>query len=51
MTELSLSFDINNDSNNIVKFYLDNKLLKYEVVNFHPLINTSTVSLKTSDFI
>ena len=39
------------DSNNIVKFYLDNKLLKYEVVNFHPLINTSTVSLNTSDFI
>ena len=39
------------DSNNIVKFYLDNKLLKYEIVNFHPLINTSTVSLNTSDFI
>ena len=39
------------DSNNIVKFYLDNKLLKYEVVNFHPLINTSTVSLNISDFI
>ena len=39
------------DSNNIVKFYLDNKLLKYEVVNFHPLINTSTISLNTSDFI
>ena len=39
------------DSNNIVKFYLDNKLLKYNVVNFHPMINTSTVSLNTSDFV
>ena len=39
------------DLNNIVNFYLDNKLLKYDVVNFHPMINTSTVSLNTSDFI
>ena len=39
------------DLNNIVNFYLDIKLLKYDVVNFHPMINTSTVSLNTSDFI
>ena len=26
-------------------------MLKYDVINFHPLINTSTIGLKTSDFI
>ena len=47
VTPFGLLFDLSN----IVEFYLDNKLLKYDVINFHPLINTSTIGLKTSEFI
>ena len=47
VTPFGLLFDLGN----IVEFYLDNKLLKYDVINFHPLINTSTIGLKTSEFI
>ena len=39
------------DTNNVVKFYLDCKLLKYKIINFHPLINTATIGLETSAFI
>jgi len=44
-------FGLLNDKENIVDFYLDDKLLNFDVVNFHPLINTSTISLKISDFL
>ncbi len=44
-------FALLNDKNNIVKFYLDEKLYNSEVINFHPLINTTTISIKTSEFI
>ena len=40
-----------NDKNNVVEFYLDEKLYKSEVINFHPLINTTTITIKTSEFI
>ena len=40
-----------NDMNNEVLFYLDNKLYANEYLNFHPLINTSTITTKTDDFI
>ena len=40
-----------NDMNNEVLFYLDDKLYKNEYLNFHPLINTSTITTKTDDFI
>ena len=40
-----------NDGDNVVTFYMDEKLVKSDVVNFHPLINTSTISVKTRDFI
>ncbi len=40
-----------NDKNNVVIFYLDEKLFKSEIINFHPLVNTTTISIKTSDFI
>ena len=40
-----------NDKDNLVKFYLDEKLFKSEIINFHPLINTTTISIKTSEFI
>jgi len=32
-------------------FYLDEKLFNSELINFHPLINTTTISIKTSEFI
>jgi len=44
-------FALLNDKNNIVKFYLDDKLYNSEIINFHPLINTTTISIKTSEFI
>ena len=40
-----------NDINNIVKYYFDSSLLNYKIINFHPLTNTSTVSLNTIDFL
>ena len=33
-----------NDKTNQVNFYLDEKLFKSEIINFHPLINTTTIS-------
>ena len=40
-----------NDNDQKVAFYLDEKLFESELINFHPLINTSTITIKTSDFI
>ena len=40
-----------NDKENIVNFYFDEKLYKSEIINYHPLINTTTISIKTSVFI
>ena len=44
-------FALLNDKDNIVNFYLDEKLYNSETINFHPLINTTTVSIKTKEFI
>jgi len=44
-------FALLNDKNNVVKFCLDEKLYNSEIINFHPLINTTTISIKTSEFI
>ena len=44
-------FALLNDTKNEVIFYLDEKLAKSEKINFHPLINTTTISLKTMDFL
>ena len=44
-------FALLNDKNNLVSFYLDEKLFRSEMINFHPLINTTTISIKTSEFI
>ena len=44
-------FALLNDIKNIVRFYLDEELYKSELINFHPLINTTTISIKTSLFI
>tara|TARA_Y100000768_G_scaffold333817_1_gene274150 strand:- start:103 stop:615 length:513 start_codon:yes stop_codon:yes gene_type:complete len=40
-----------NDKDNIVDFYLDQKLYTSDIINYHPLINTTTISIKTSKFI
>ena len=44
-------FGLLNDINHEVEFYLDEKFLFQKFVNFHPLVNTSTLSLKANDFI
>ncbi len=40
-----------NDIENKVNFYLDEKIVKNEMINFHPLINTTTITTRTKDFI
>lgn len=44
-------FGLINDKGHEVVFYLDKKIFYSEMVNFHPLENTSTLNMKTSDFI
>ena len=44
-------FALINDKEKKVKFYLDQSLAAYEIVNFHPLVNTATVSIKSNDLI
>tara|TARA_B100000700_G_C14760059_1_gene721721 strand:- start:233 stop:739 length:507 start_codon:yes stop_codon:yes gene_type:complete len=43
-------FGLLNDKENEVQFYLDNKVLSQKIINFHPLINTATISLSVVDF-
>ena len=40
-----------NDKHNVVEFYIDEKLYRSEKINYHPLINTTTITTKTSEFI
>ena len=40
-----------NDKDNNVRFYLEVKLFNSYKINFHPLINTTTITILTSDFI
>ena len=40
-----------NDFKNIVSFYLETKLHDSEFISFHPLTNTSTITLKSDDFV
>jgi len=44
-------FGLLNDIQNEIKFYLDQKIIQYNKVNFHPLINTSTITLQTQGFL
>ena len=44
-------FSLLNDINNEVDFYLEEKLYNSEFVNFHPLINTATITIKCNKFI
>lgn len=43
-------FGLINDSSNHVIILLDKELRKSEVINFHPNVNTATLSLKFIDF-
>ncbi len=40
-----------NDIKNVVSFYLEKSLYDSDFVNFHPLLNTLTITMKTNDFI
>jgi len=44
-------FGLLNDMGNIVEFYIDNSLKKFDKINFHPLINTSTINMGFDEFI
>ena len=44
-------FGLLNDIENKVTLYFDSNFLKNQIVNFHPLTNTSTISMKTKDFV
>ena len=44
-------FGLLNDKNKCVKFFLDSKIYKSNTVNFHPLVNTSTITVKVNDLI
>ncbi len=41
---------LNNPENNI-DFYLEDKLHESEYINFHPLTNTATVTIKSKEFV
>ena len=44
-------FALLNDKNKEVDFFLEDTLYKNKKLNFHPLINSSTITIETSDFI
>lgn len=44
-------FSIMNDKDNQVKILLDKSMMEADIVNYHPLLNTMTVSLKPCDLI
>ena len=44
-------FGLLNDKEKKVKFFFDQEFMEYKIVNFHPLINTSTVSIAPNDLI
>ena len=44
-------FALLNDESHIVNFYLEQTLYESDYVNFHPLINTLTITIETHHFI
>ena len=44
-------FALINDVDKKVLFFFDKNFLNYEKLNFHPLVNTATVNIGTSDMI
>jgi len=43
-------FGLLNDIDKKISFYIDMKLNNYELLNFHPLKNTFTITMKKEDF-
>ncbi|PAB57729.1 prolyl-tRNA synthetase associated domain-containing protein [Anaeromicrobium sediminis] len=43
-------FGIINDENKEVRVYIDEDIMKGEKVNFHPNVNTATISISSDDF-
>lgn len=44
------AFALMNDPGARVRFIADKALLAYDMVNFHPLVNTATTGISTQDF-
>ncbi len=44
-------FALLNDQKEDVDFYLEKKLYESDIINFHPLINTFTITMQTDSFI
>ena len=44
-------FALLNDTHNVVDFFLEKKLYESELINFHPLLNNTTITLQTKKFI
>ena len=44
-------FALLNDQKNNVNFYLEDKLFNSDFVNFHPLINTATITMSCESFV
>lgn len=45
------AFALVNDQQHRVKFVVDQTLMNYEFLNFHPLVNTATTAISREDFI
>lgn len=44
-------FGLMNDSAGAVRFVLDEALLGFDILNFHPLVNTATTAIRREDFL
>lgn len=44
-------FAVVNDTQNQVKILLDKSMMETDIVNYHPLLNTMTVSIKPADLV
>lgn len=44
-------FGLIHDTDRVIQVLLDQEILSYDYINFHPNVNTATVSLSVKDFI
>ena len=44
-------FGLLNDTNKEVNFFFDEAFLGFDIVNFHPLVNTATISMSPKNLI
>ena len=44
-------FALLNDKKDLVSFFLEDRLHQSEILNFHPLINSLTISIAVNDFV